>query len=168
MARGDEAALGAFYDLYGRVAYGLALRIVRDARLAEDVVQDSFLSVWRCAGSFRSGLGTERGWLLAIVHRRAVDAVRRLGRQLPVSPSPEPSVDDEGGDALERERVRRALATLPARKREVLVLAYYEGLTQSEIAAAVSVPLGTVKSRIHRGRLALRDRLAGRMELFRG
>lgn len=157
IAGGDDVAFAALYDRYRCVAYGLALRVVGDAALAEDVVQEAFLGAWRSAGSFRPGSGTERACLLTIVHRRAVDVVRRAGR--PVPPPPEPIADGDFADACEHDRARRALASLPACERQTLELAYYLGLTQSEIAAALLIPIGTVKSRTQRALSRLRDLL---------
>jgi RNA polymerase sigma-70 factor (ECF subfamily) len=154
------------YDRYSRFAYSLTLRVVRDVALAEDVVLEAFLSAWRGASSFRPGLHTEHGWLLAIVHRHAVDARRRHRRQLtstrpPSMPTPEASVED----SAERDRVRRALAGLEDGERQMLELAYFDGLTQSDIAAELGIPVRTVKSRMHHavtrlGELLQRERAA--------
>ena len=156
VARGEEDALAALYDRFGRTAYGLALRVVRDAELAEDVVQEAFLSLWRSAGRFvpeRSRAGT---WLLTLVHRRAVDLVRREERRRaePIESAPE-AADAAAEEApwlrLERERVRAALASLPDAQREAIELAYYGGFTQAELADRLGQPLGTIKSRMFAG-----------------
>jgi RNA polymerase sigma factor (sigma-70 family) len=156
VARGEEDALAALYDRFGRTAYGLALRVVRDAELAEDVVQEAFLSLWRTAGRFvpeRSRAGT---WLLTLVHRRAVDLVRREERRRaePIESAPE-AADAVAEEApwlrLERERVRAALASLPDAQREAIELAYYGGFTQAELADRLGQPLGTIKSRMFAG-----------------
>jgi RNA polymerase sigma factor (sigma-70 family) len=156
VARGEEDALAELYDRFGRTAYGLALRVVRDAGLAEDVVQEAFLSLWRTAGRFvpeRSRAGT---WLLTLVHRRAVDLVRREERRRaePLEAAPE-AADTAGQEApwlrLERERVQAALARLPDAQREAIELAYYGGFTQAELADRLGQPLGTIKSRMFTG-----------------
>ena len=156
VARGEEDALAALYDRFGRTAYGLALRVVRDAELAEDVVQEAFLSLWRTAGRFvpeRARAGT---WLLTLVHRRAVDLVRREERRRaePIESAPE-AADAAAEEApwlrLERERVRAALASLPDAQREAIELAYYGGFTQAELADRLGQPLGTIKSRMFAG-----------------
>jgi RNA polymerase sigma factor (sigma-70 family) len=156
VARGEEDALAALYDRFGRTAYGLALRVVRDAELAEDVVQEAFLSLWRTAGRFvpeRSRAGT---WLLTLVHRRAVDLVRREERRRtePIESAPEAAdatAEEMPWLRLERERVRVALASLPDAQREAIELAYYGGFTQAELADRLGQPLGTIKSRMFAG-----------------
>jgi RNA polymerase sigma-70 factor (ECF subfamily) len=151
VSRGDDAALGELYDRYGRVAYGLALRIVRDRALAEDAVQEAFLGVWRTADRFDARRASARAWLLLQVRARAIDRVRTEQRRATVvleledlesSPAP-----DDAWRRLERERLDAALATLPDRDRELLELAYFEGYTQSELAYRLGLPLGTVKRR---------------------
>jgi RNA polymerase sigma factor (sigma-70 family) len=164
VARSDDAALGTLYDRYGRPAYALAARIVRDPALAQDAVQDAFLAAWRTAPSFDPRRGTAATWLLTLVHRRAVDVVRREERRRasPLEDAPVASGDatDEAAEAREqRARVRRALAVLTPAEREALELAYYGGLSQSEIAERLGVPLGTVKSRMFAGLARLRDAL---------
>jgi RNA polymerase sigma-70 factor (ECF subfamily) len=166
-AREDEEALAQLYDRYSRVAYGLALRLVRDQALAEDAVQEAFLTVWRTAGSFRADRAKPSTWILTLVHRRAVDVVRREERRraAPLEGTEEP--DDRGRAADEeieltdrRRIVQEALRQLPDEQREALELAYYGGLTQSELAERLSVPLGTIKSRMFTGLRRLRDLLA--------
>jgi RNA polymerase sigma-70 factor (ECF subfamily) len=166
-AREDEGALAALYDRYGRVAYGLALRIVRDPALAEDAVQEAFLTVWRAAASFRSDRAKPSTWILTLVHRRAVDVVRREERRraAPLEGNEEPDAyglaTDEEIELTDRRRlVQEALRQLPDDQREALELAYYGGLTQSELAERLSVPLGTIKSRMFTGLRRLRDLLA--------
>jgi RNA polymerase sigma-70 factor, ECF subfamily len=167
-AREDEQALAALYDRYGRVAYGLALRIVRDQALAEDAVQEAFLAVWRTAGSFRADRAKASTWILTLVHRRAVDVVRREERRRaqPLAEGVEEADEralpaDEEIELSDRRRlVQEALRRLPDDQREALELAYYGGLTQSELAERLSVPLGTIKSRMFTGLRRLRDLLA--------
>jgi RNA polymerase sigma-70 factor (ECF subfamily) len=166
-AAGDEAALGELYDRFGAVAYGLALRVLRDRALAEDAVQEAFIAVWRQGGRYSTARGSARTWILTLVHRRAVDLVRRQERQPTAVAEPEPSREqDEGGadDAAvmrdERARVQAALAQLPDDQRVALELAYYGGLTQSELAARLGEPVGTIKSRMFNGLRRLRAILA--------
>jgi RNA polymerase sigma-70 factor (ECF subfamily) len=167
-AREDEAALAQLYDRYSRVAYGLALRIVRDQALAEDAVQEAFLTVWRTAGSFRPERAKPSTWILTLVHRRAVDVVRREERRRaqPLAEGQEEpderarAADEEIALTDRRRLVQEALRQLPDEQREALELAYYGGLTQSELAERLSVPLGTIKSRMFTGLKRLRDLLA--------
>jgi RNA polymerase sigma factor (sigma-70 family) len=163
-ARGEEPALAALYDRYGRVAYGLALRVLRDATLAEDAVQEAFLAVWRSAHRYIPERSKPSTWILTFVHRRAVDLVRREERrrveQLPDDDALSGgSVDEEAWMRLERERVQAALRQLPDQQREALELAYYGGFTQSELAERLGQPLGTIKSRMFTGLARLRELL---------
>ena len=156
VASGDDDALGGLYDRFGRVAYGLALRILRDERLAEDAVQDAFLTVWRQAASFRPERANARTWVLTFVHRRAVDLVRREQRRRtdPLAPEAEPTTETTAEAAelkQRREAVQRALAQLPEEQRRPIELAYYGGLSQSELAERLGEPLGTIKSRMFTG-----------------
>jgi RNA polymerase sigma-70 factor (ECF subfamily) len=163
-ARSEQTALAELYDRYGRPAYGLALRILRDQALAEDAVQEAFLSVWRTAGRFVPERGSAATWILTLVHRRAVDIVRREERRRADSleQAPEPGgggADEEAWLRLRRERVQEALRRLPDHQREALELAYYGGFTQSELAERLGQPLGTIKSRMFAGLAALRELL---------
>ena len=163
-ARGEEPALAALYDRYGRVAYGLALRVLRDAALAEDAVQEAFLAVWRSAHRYIPERSKPSTWILTFVHRRAVDLVRREERrradQLPdVETIAGGAVDEEAWLRLERERVQAALRQLPDQQREAIELAYYGGFTQSELAERLGQPLGTIKSRMFTGLARLRELL---------
>jgi RNA polymerase sigma-70 factor, ECF subfamily len=154
IARGDDHALAELYDRYGGVAYRLAFRILRDPVLAQDAVQEAFLGVWRTAASFDPARGKAATWLLTLVHRRAVDVVRREDRRRadPLDPQPVAATEavDETAELREQRRaVQAALAQLPPEQREALELAYYGGLSQSELAERLGVPLGTVKSRMY-------------------
>ena len=172
-AEGDEQALGSLYDRFGNVAYALALRVVHDAALAEDAVQEAFLEVWRHAARFDRSRGTASTWILMLVHRRAVDLVRRQARfnALPehlegMTPRAvvAESADDDVALREARREVQAALATLSRAEREVLDLAYWGGLTQSEIATALGIPPGTVKSRTFTALARLREALSQRRE----
>ena len=167
VARADEEALAELYDRFGRVAYGLALRIVRDPSLAEDAVQEGFLTVWRSASRFVAERAKASTWILTLVHRRAVDLVRREQprRAEPLAAAPQPTVEDTEEQAwlhLQRDRVQEALHRLPDKQREALELAYYGGFTQSELADRLGEPLGTIKSRMFSGLARLRELLTER------
>jgi RNA polymerase sigma factor (sigma-70 family) len=164
VARSEESALAELYDRFGRIAYGLALRILRDDALAEDAVQDAFLTVWRSAARYMPERGKGSTWVLTLVHRRAVDLVRREERRRtePIEAAPEPAsgaADELAWLRLQRERVQAALRQLPDQQREALELAYYGGFSQSELADRLGQPLGTIKSRMFAGLARLRELL---------
>ncbi len=170
LGRIADEELGALDDLYERyktMAYSIAYRITNDATLAEDVVQDAFVGVWRNAARYVQGRGSVKTWLLSIVHHRAIDAVRR---RRPTSELPEredippaefrlPDVWGEVSSRLDADTVRGALAVLSDVQREAIELAYFGGLTQLEVAERTATPLGTVKSRMRLGLLAMRRAL---------
>jgi RNA polymerase sigma-70 factor (ECF subfamily) len=164
MAGGELDALDELYERYKTMAYSIAYRITNDATLAEDVVQDAFLGAWRNATRYLEGRGSVKTWLLSIVHHRAIDAVRRRRptTDLPdreEAPPPElrmPDVWVEVSSRLDADAVRSAMSTLTDVQREAIELAYYSGLTQVEIAERTGAPLGTVKSRMRLGLLAMR------------
>src|SRR6187431_3650664 len=167
LADGELDALEELYDRYKTMAYSIALRITADAALAEDVVQDAFLGAWRNAARYVEGRGSVKTWLLSIVHHRAIDAVRRR-RSTTELPDTEavppqqlrmPDVWSEVSASLDADTVRSALAVLSDVQREALELAYFGGLTQVEIAERTATPLGTVKSRMRLGLLAMRAAL---------
>ena len=166
VASSDDAALAELYDRFGRVAYGLALRILRDEALAQDAVQEAFLAVWRSADRFLAERAKASTWILTLVHRRAVDLVRREERRRgePLESAPEPvsssTAEDEATLDFQRRIVQEALKRLPDEQREALELGYYGGLTQSELAERLGQPLGTIKSRMFAGLTRLRDLLA--------
>lgn len=166
VAAGDDAALQLLYRRLGPPAYGLALRVLRDEHLAQDAVQEAFLQVWRDAGRFDPGLSSARGWVLTLVHRRAVDRVRREDLQrrkaglLALH-------REEGPDHVaevvqirsEQRAVRAAMAHLTTIQRQALEMAYFQGMTQAQIAAELDIPLGTAKTRIRDAVIAMRQRL---------
>jgi RNA polymerase sigma-70 factor (ECF subfamily) len=163
-ARSEPTALAELYDRYGRLAYGLALRVLRDEALAEDAVQDAFLAVWRAAPRFVPERGRASTWILTLVHRRAVDVVRREERRRAdtLAGAPEPGGTGAEEDVLlrlQRQRVQEALGRLPDPQREALELAYYGGFTQSELAERLGQPLGTIKSRMFAGLTRMRELL---------
>jgi RNA polymerase sigma factor (sigma-70 family) len=166
VARSDESALAELYDRFGRVAYGVALRILRDEKLAEDAVQEGFLAAWRNADRFMPERAKASTWLLTLVHRRAVDLVRRENRRradaLPEDAdyATSDSAEDDAWLRFERERVQAALRELPDQQREALELAYYGGFSQSELAERLVQPVGTIKSRMFTGLARLRQLLA--------
>jgi RNA polymerase sigma factor (sigma-70 family) len=164
VARSDDLALAELYDRYGGVAYGLALRILRDDALAQDAVQDAFLAVWRSAAGFLPERAKASTWILTLVHRRAVDLVRREQRRRtePLEPEQHPateSSDEEAAVRFYRRAVQDALEQLPADQRQAIELAYYGGLSQSEVAERLGQPLGTIKSRTFAGLTRLRELL---------
>ena len=163
-ARSEQSALAELYDRYGRTAYGLALRVLRDQALAEDAVQEAFLTIWRTASRFMSERGKASTWILTLVHRRAVDLVRREEHRRADRLDDEPetaggAVEEEALLRLQRERVQAALKQLPDQLRDALELAYYGGFTQSELAERLGQPLGTIKSRMFSGLSRLRELL---------
>lgn len=167
VARGDDAALRELYDRVGRIAYGLAYRILRDDRLAEDAVQEGFLAVWRSAATYSAERAKASTWILTLVHRRAVDLVRREERRR-AEPLEDPEREAAGASGsaeesawlgFERERVQAALRLLPDPQREAIELAYYGGYSQSELAERLGLPLGTIKSRMFAGLARLRELL---------
>ena len=163
---GDAEALAELYDRYTPLLYPVALRILRRPADAEDALQEAWLQVWKSAASYEPRRGTVAGWLLTVARTRALDRYRSLasrGRaESRVDPEPqskpfEPSFSAALGEL--GERVRNALAELQPRQREVLEIAYFEGLSQSEIAERLGAPLGTVKSWTRQGLLRLRELL---------
>jgi RNA polymerase sigma-70 factor (ECF subfamily) len=168
LARGDAGALSALYDRHGGLALGLAIRLLGDRQAAEDVVQDSFLQIWRRGASFDPRRGTLRSWLLSMVHNRAIDvhrqrAARPQAASWQVADLDLPDSADtwtEVGRRMSRETVARALMRLSPEQREVIELAFFSGYTHVEIADRLQLPLGTVKGRIRLGLQRLRGILA--------
>jgi RNA polymerase sigma-70 factor (ECF subfamily) len=166
---GDRAAIDELYERFGRPAFALAHRILADEMQAEDVLQDVFVTVWRDPGAFDRSRGSVGSWLLAMVHHKAVDVVRReeshrrrkaraedLARSVPTA------AHGIAGDVFPRvtgERVRAALGGLPGLQREALALAYYGGYTQREVASLTGAPLGTIKTRMLAAVRRLREEL---------
>ncbi|MBI4522173.1 MAG: sigma-70 family RNA polymerase sigma factor [Gemmatimonadetes bacterium] len=176
MAAGDERALGALYDRHGAVAYSLARGILKNAADAEEVVADAFVQAWRTAAGFESSRGSVLAWLITITRSRALDRVRSRHRHakaleraalqeatgFALAPAiagrePERAVEQEQMS----QRVSRTLAELPEPQRRVIELAYFQGMSQSEIAEALGEPLGTIKTRMRTGMEKLRLALRG-------
>jgi RNA polymerase sigma-70 factor (ECF subfamily) len=173
VAEGDEAALEALYSRYGRACFALARRILDDVHLAEDVVQQVFTALWKGSG-YDVRRGAVSTWLMSVTHHKAIDVLRREApRRKKLAPEQAllevaaagPGPDDEAWMRLRAERTREALKTLPAEQREVVLLAYYGGYTQSEIADLTGLPLGTVKSRTLTALRRLRSALEGSVDL---
>ena len=167
--RGDQSAIGQLYDRFSGQMYGLAMRITQDATLAQDVVQEAFVGIWRNAARFDATRASARTWIMSIAHNRAIDAIRRR-RPAQELPDPElpppaaltsPDIWGEVAGRMDADSVRAAVMTLSPVQREAIALAYFGGLTQQEIADKTGAPLGTVKSRVRLGLMALKDQLAG-------
>ncbi len=175
VAQGDKTAFAQLYDRLSRPLYATALRVVRDATEAQDIVHDTFVSVWEKADSFKASRGTVFAWALTLVRNRAIDRVRLRHRRAQLLTASVPSDfgydENNSGPAAneaatlgdEATAVRAAVSTLPADQKRALELAFFSGLTQRQIAEKLSEPLGTVKARIRRGLLKLRDSLARRL-----
>ena len=170
MARGDHDALAELYDRHSRGLYSLALRILQDAGEAEDVVQDVFTQAWRQASSYDAARGAVAAWLLMLTRSRAIDRLRARRSRPDLRSAPLPAIETADGSAtpdvriLSAEqiaRVRLALRDLPVLQRVAIEMAYYQGLSHTEIAAQLEQPLGTVKTRIRQAMIRLRDALAG-------
>jgi RNA polymerase sigma factor (sigma-70 family) len=173
IAAADEEAFRALFRRYAPTAISLARRIVRQTHLAEEIVQEAFLAVWRDPAGYDEGRGSVKSWLMGMVHHRAVDLVRREESQRrraedPRLIEPTAAVDDvaqtvveELGVPEERRAVREALGALPAEQQQVIELMYFGGRSQSQIAESLGLPLGTVKSRTLLGMRRLRTALGG-------
>jgi RNA polymerase sigma factor (sigma-70 family) len=173
LARADINALAQVYDRYHIAVFAVAYRVINDRTLAEDVVQDVFISLWKNPAAYRPERGSVGTWLMAAAHNKAVDLVRheeshrrrrmevaaRAEQQLREEKVSEP-VEDMASERWQAERVRDALARLPEQQREAMVLAYYGGFTQREVAAITNVPIGTVKTRMLAAMRKLRDGLS--------
>jgi RNA polymerase sigma-70 factor (ECF subfamily) len=172
MARRDQAAFAELYDRFSRPLYSTALRILNDARESEDIVQDVFLALWEKAAAFESDRGSAFSWAVTLTRNRAIDRIRMRKRRAELLSASVPEdlgyhADANAGDSADnlwlKEKagaVRAAVATLPAEQQRALELSFFSGLTQQEIAEQLREPLGTVKARIRRGLLKLRETLS--------
>jgi RNA polymerase sigma-70 factor, ECF subfamily len=166
-ADGDRSAFEQLYQRYARPVFGLALRRLGDRGRAEDAVQETFASIWRSAGSYRPERGPGAPWLYAVARNAIVDRARAR-TEIPAEIPDEPAHEAGPGDRAEQSwvawRVHRALEELPEREREVIALAYWSGLSQSEVAEFLGIPLGTVKTRTRSALMKLSDILGDELE----
>jgi RNA polymerase sigma-70 factor, ECF subfamily len=162
IARGDVLAMDSLYQRYSRILYSLAYRMVADHQIAEDLIQDAFLSVWRRSTSFSPQAGAARSWLISILHHRAIDYLRRVRRRSHIQEAPLDEIElhetaavsdvwDEAWRSVQSSQVRAALMQIPPEQRLVIELAYFQGWTHTEIAEGTLTPLGTVKARMRLG-----------------
>jgi RNA polymerase sigma-70 factor (ECF subfamily) len=173
IAARDEAALAQLYDRYDRILFGLLMRILNNREEAEDVLQETFLQVWRKAADFDETRGRPFTWLVTLGRSRAIDRLRTLASRERIAEAGAREVSEEISDAAtdafkseQRGLVSNALAKLPDEQKGPIMLAYFDGLTQSEIATRLGAPLGTVKTRMRTGMIRLRELLAGQGESF--
>ena len=173
IAARDEVALAQLYDRYRAILFGLLMRILNNREEAEDVLQEVFLQVWRKAADFDESRGRPFTWLVTLARSRGIDRLRTLAARDRVAEAgarePSEEISDAATDAFKSEQrglVSNALAKLPDEQKRPIMLAYFEGLTQSEIATSLGAPLGTVKTRMRTGMIRLRELLAGQGESF--
>ena len=171
VARGDEDALARLYDRYRIILFSLLIRILKSREEAEDVLQEVFLQVWKRAGDFDDARGKPFTWLVTLARSRAIDRIRQLGARQRLAEASAQDTPEAMSDAVadtlhseQREIVARALAALPEEQRRTLNLAYFDGLTQSEIAEKLETPLGTVKTRMRSGMIKLRELLGDQVK----
>jgi RNA polymerase sigma-70 factor (ECF subfamily) len=160
---GDENAMAVLYDRYSAVVYSVALRVLGDTGAAEDVLQEVFMQLWRNPGRFDSSRGSLGAWLAVIARHRAIDGLRKRRPEINIADvvvSVEPDLWGDAERARAMEKVRGTLGSMPSPQRQALEMAYFEGLSHSEISAKTGEPLGTIKTRIRSGLLALRKAFA--------
>ena len=162
IAGGAVWAMDSLYQRYSRILYSLAYRMVADHQIAEDLLQDAFLSVWRRSTSYSPQAGAARSWLISIIHHRAIDHLRRVRRRSSMQEAPLEELEfdertavadawDEAWRSVQSSQVRAALMKIPTEQRMVIELAYFQGWTHAEIAEGTQTPLGTVKARMRLG-----------------
>jgi RNA polymerase sigma-70 factor (ECF subfamily) len=157
--RGDERAMAALFDRYSRIVYSVSLRVLRDTASAEDVMQEIFMQIWRSPNSFVAAKGSLGGWLSVVARNRSIDALRRKRPSEQVEEmnlASSSNIADEAERSILMERARAAVVLLPAEQRKTLEMAFFDGLSHSEIAEMTGDPLGTVKTRIRSGLTTLR------------
>jgi RNA polymerase sigma-70 factor, ECF subfamily len=165
VGQGDAEAFTTLYDRHGRAAFSLAYRMMGERQAAEDLTQDAFLKVWRSASSYRAERGSVRTWILSIVHNRGIDQIRSYASRRRTQDKIEASAPrSQPSEAFaqtwrnsQRDQIREALNTLPPEQLKILELAYFSGYTHVEISDLLSLPLGTVKSRMRLGLKKIRD-----------
>jgi RNA polymerase sigma-70 factor (ECF subfamily) len=168
IVKGDEQALAQFYERFSARAYGIALKVLRNAAEAEDVLQETFMEIWRSATRYNPLRGLPERWVATIARTRAIDRLRKRqsqqrtaeasGREVLTST---PTVDDQLALGEDVQKLRGALSQLPTEQREVIELAYFQGLSQSDISEKTGLPLGTVKTRVRLGLLKLAAAVPG-------
>jgi RNA polymerase sigma factor (sigma-70 family) len=170
IANGAVWAMESLYQRYSRILYSLAYRLVADHQVAEDLLQDAFLAIWRRSTSYSPQTGAARSWLISILHHRAIDHLRRVRRRSTLQEAPLeeleldettafPDVWEDVWRSVQSSQVRAALMKIPAEQRLVIELAYFQGWTHTEIAEGVQIPLGTVKARLRLGLIHLKHAL---------
>jgi RNA polymerase sigma-70 factor, ECF subfamily len=167
VARGDRTAFGTFYDRFAPLVFSLAMRLVQERSAAEDLLQEVFLQIWREAGNYSPERGTPEAWIITITRSRAIDKLRSIRRreksfvpmEAPTGKEYEGKVESGAAASDTKMMVNSALTRLPESQRNILELAYFDGLTQSEIAERIKEPLGTVKTRIRTALARLRELL---------
>jgi len=168
IAGGAVWAMESLYQRYSRILYSLAYRMVADHQVAEDLLQDAFLAVWRRATSYSPQTGAARSWLLSILHHRTIDYLRKVRRQSTIQEASLEEIElhesiaypdtwDEAWQSVKSSHVRAALMKIPTEQRLVIELAYFQGWTHTEIAEGTQIPLGTVKARMRLGLLHLKQ-----------
>jgi RNA polymerase sigma-70 factor (ECF subfamily) len=163
MKSGDQSAMALLYDRYSSIVYAVALRVLSDTGAAEDVLQEVFMQLWRNPGVYDSSRGNLGAWLGVIARNRAIDNLRKRRPETDIADvvvSVEPDMAGEAERGRAMEKVRVVLASMPTAQRSALEMAYFEGLTHTEIAAKTGEPLGTIKTRIRAGLQALRKAFA--------
>ena len=170
IAAGDAESMDAFYDQSNRLVFSVAMRILGNQSDAEEVTLDVYMHVWRSVKNFNSGRGSVLGWLMMLTRSRSIDrrrsaknhrTVERPGDELPEAVAPDATPEALMGLSEQRGRIRGAMASLPAEQREAIELAFYSGLTHSEMAEALGQPLGTIKTRVRLALIKLREALGG-------
>ena len=166
----DQAALEALYSRYSTAVYSLAMYMLKQQALAEDATQETFLNIWLKASSFNADRGQPKSWIMSVAHHKIVDLIRSRRRTssmtdpggdetLELLPSGQASTEEQVEQSLQRERILKALTLVPEAQREVVMLAYFEGYSQSEMAEKLGQPLGTIKTRVRLAMQKLRAAL---------